>query len=80
MTLLECEMSAIVQYFEHSLAFLFFGTGMKTDLFQSCGHRTFGQNFTNPEGESDLNQTAFNLLENCQLCSRMDSTLKKKIP
>ena len=37
-TLLECEMSAIVQYFEHSLAFPFFGIGMKTDLFQSCGH------------------------------------------
>ena len=23
---------------EHSLALPFFGTGMKTDLFQSCGH------------------------------------------
>ena len=38
-TFLACEMSAIVQQFEHSLALLFFGTGMKTDLFQSCGHR-----------------------------------------
>ena len=37
-TLLACEMSAIVQQFEHSLALPFFGTGMKTDLFQSCGH------------------------------------------
>ena len=37
-TLLACEMSAIVRYFEHSLAFPFFGVGMKTDLFQSCGH------------------------------------------
>ena len=37
-TFLACEMSAIVQYFEHSLALLFFGIGMKTDLFQSCGH------------------------------------------
>ena len=37
-TLLECEMSAIVQYFEHSLALPSFGIGMKTDLFQSCGH------------------------------------------
>ena len=36
--LLVCEMSAIVQPFEHSLALLFFGIGMKTDLFQSCGH------------------------------------------
>ena len=32
--LLACEMSAI----EHSLALPFFGIGMKTDLFQSCGH------------------------------------------
>ena len=31
-------MSTIVQKFEHSLALPFFGTGMKTDLFQSCGH------------------------------------------
>ena len=30
-------MSTVVQYFEY-LAFPFFGTGMKTDLFQSCGH------------------------------------------
>ena len=37
-TLLACEMSAIVQYFEHSFALPFFGIGMKTDLFQSCGH------------------------------------------
>ena len=37
-TLLVYEMSAIVQKFEHSLALPFFGTGVKTDLFQSCGH------------------------------------------
>ena len=37
-TLLACEMSAIVQSFEHSLALPFFGTEMETDLFQSCGH------------------------------------------
>ena len=37
-TLLACEMSAIVRWFEHSLAFLFFGIWMKTDLFQSRGH------------------------------------------
>ena len=35
---LACEMSAIVQQFEHSLALPFFGIGMKTDLSQSCGH------------------------------------------
>ena len=37
-TLLACEMSAIVRYLEHSLALPFFGIGMKTDLFQSCGY------------------------------------------
>ena len=37
-TLLVCEMSAIVQQFEHSLALPFFGIGMKTYLFQSCGY------------------------------------------
>ena len=37
-TLLACEMSAIVQYFVHSLPLTFLGIGMKTDLFQSCGH------------------------------------------
>ena len=31
-TLLACEMSAIVQKFEHSLALPFFGIRMKTDL------------------------------------------------
>ena len=41
MTLLAREMSAIVRWFEHSLALPFFGTGMKTDLFQSCGHCCF---------------------------------------
>ena len=34
-TWLVSEMSAIVWYFEHSLALPFFGIGMKTDLFQS---------------------------------------------
>ena len=37
-TLIAREMSAIVWWFEHSLALPFFGTGMKTDLFQSRGH------------------------------------------
>jgi len=37
-TLLVCEMSAIVWQFEHSLALPFLGIGMKTDLFQSHGH------------------------------------------
>ena len=37
-TLLVCEMSAIVQYFEHFLALPFFGTGMKTGLSQPYGH------------------------------------------
>ena len=37
-SMLACEMSTIVQQFEHSLALPFFGIGMKTDLFQSCSH------------------------------------------
>ena len=37
-TLLACEMSETVQLFKHSLTLPFFGIGMKTDLFQSCGH------------------------------------------
>ena len=37
-TSLVCEMSAIVQWFEHSLALPCFGIELKTDLFQSCGH------------------------------------------
>ena len=37
-TLLACEMSTTVQWFEYSLALSFFGIGMKTDFFQSCGH------------------------------------------
>ena len=37
-TLLACEMSAVVWQFKHSLALPLFGIGMKTDLFQSCGH------------------------------------------
>ena len=34
-TLLACEMSAILWYY---LPLPFFGIGMKTDFFQSCGH------------------------------------------
>ena len=37
-TLLACEMSAIMRKFGHSLALPFFWIGMKTALFQSCGH------------------------------------------
>ena len=37
-TLLQCEMSVLGWYFQHSLALPFFGIGVKTDLFQSCGH------------------------------------------
>ena len=37
-TLLACEMNGFVRQLEHSLALPFFGIGMKTDLFQSCGH------------------------------------------
>ena len=36
-TFLVCEISAIVQEFEYSLALFFFEIEIKTDLFQSCG-------------------------------------------
>ena len=32
------ELSAMMWIFEHSLTLPFFGIGIKTDLFQSCGH------------------------------------------
>ena len=38
MTLLSCEMSAVVQLFERSSALPFFGIEMQIELFQSCGH------------------------------------------
>ena len=41
--LLACEMGAIVQWFERSLALLFFGIGMKTELFLSCGPAEFSK-------------------------------------
>ena len=37
-TLLTCEMSAIVRLFEHSLTLAFFGNGMKTHFLWSYGH------------------------------------------
>ena len=37
------EMSANMWQFEHSLALPFFGIGMKTDLFQSCGTAEFSR-------------------------------------
>ena len=37
-TLLACDMCAIVGLFQYSLALPFFGIGMKTDLFESSGH------------------------------------------
>ena len=37
-TSLACEIGATVWWSEHSLALPFLGIGMKTDLFQSCGH------------------------------------------
>ena len=36
-TLLACDLSAIVRLFEYSLALSFFVIGMKTNLFLSCG-------------------------------------------
>ena len=40
-TLLACEMSAIVWYFERSLALPFFGIGMKTDIGEWSYHHGY---------------------------------------
>ena len=48
-TLLACEMSTIVQWFEQSLTLPFLGIGMKPDLFQSCDHCLVFQNFWHVE-------------------------------
>ena len=40
-TMLALEMSTTAWQFKHSLALLFFGIEMKTDLFQSCWHLCF---------------------------------------
>ena len=43
MTLLACEMSAIVRQFEHSLALPFFGIGMKIDLSSAVATAEFSK-------------------------------------
>ena len=47
--LIACEMSATVQQLENSLALPFIGIGMKTDLYQSCGHCEIFQIFWHTE-------------------------------
>ena len=42
-TLLACEMSAIVQQFEHSLALPFFGIGIKTDFSSAVATAEFSK-------------------------------------
>ena len=42
-TLLTCQMSAIVQYFEHSLALSSFGIGMKTDFSNPVATAVFSK-------------------------------------
>ena len=41
-----------VQQFQHSLTLLFFGIGMKTDFFQSCGHCWVFQIYWHIEGNT----------------------------
>ena len=53
-------MSTIVWQFEHSLTLPFFGIGMKTDLFQSCGHCWVFQVFWYIEG-STLTASSFRI-------------------
>jgi len=42
-TLLTCEMSAVVWWFEHALASPFFGTGMKPDFFSPVATAEFSK-------------------------------------
>ena len=42
-TLLACEMSTIVWWFEHSLTLFFFGIGMQTDLFHLVATAEFSK-------------------------------------
>ena len=51
-TLLAWEMSAIVQWFEHSLVLPFLEFGMRINLFQSCGHCWVFQICWNIEGNT----------------------------
>ena len=53
-------MSTTVWQFEHSLTLPFFGIGMKTDLFQSCGHCWVFQVFWYIEG-STLTASSFRI-------------------
>ena len=70
--LLVCEMIALVQYFEHSLALPFFGIGIKTDLFQSYGHCWVFQICWHIECStstaSSLAQLEFHLLTLLKIC------------
>ena len=43
LTLLACEMSAIVEYFEHSLTLSSFDIGMKIDVFWSVATAAFSR-------------------------------------
>ena len=56
-TLLVCEMSAILWLFEHSLALPFFGIGMKTDLFQR-GHIRSKLTFSSPGTTAEFSKFA----------------------
>ena len=47
-TLLTCQMSAIVQYFEHSLALSSFGIGMKTDFSSPVATAEFSKSPAQP--------------------------------
>ena len=53
-TLLACEMSAVVQKFEHSLALPFFGIGMKTDLTKAEDIKKRWQEYTEKLYKKDL--------------------------
>ena len=69
-------MSAIVQLFEHSLTLPFFGIGVKTDHFQSCGHCWVFQICWRIEYSTfTASAAAAELLQSClTLCDPTDSS------
>ena len=63
-TLLTCEMRAIVWQFEHSLALPFFGIEIKIDLCQSCGHCWVFQTCWHIECYSTFTASSFRIWNN----------------
>ena len=67
MTWLVWETSVIVRWLAHSLALLFFGIGMRIDLFLSCSHCWVFQICWHIEGNTLMASSSRVLLEFCHI-------------